>query len=186
MTQDQNSDAIGKRIRALRDSETQAKFAEKIGVTRSALANYETGRTIPNDLVVLRIANATGVNASSITSGEAYSFDDLAALIGAKQDTASVADLTDHERAIVRVLRVCKSETVLEVVTAILDGLNAVDVVKEAIDPITFGADFKILAEIKAHDGFYDRGITRDTLAAIMAHLDSRAAKKNDQENGDG
>ena len=42
-------------IKVLRGHLSQRELADKIGVTRSALANYETGRTKPSDEVMLAI-----------------------------------------------------------------------------------------------------------------------------------
>jgi transcriptional regulator with XRE-family HTH domain len=49
--------AIGNRLAQLRGSRTQAEVAEALGITVSALSNYETGRRIPRDSVKIRIAD---------------------------------------------------------------------------------------------------------------------------------
>ena len=176
MKQQQNGGAIGKRIRALRGDDTQANFAKKIGVTRSALANYETGRTVPNDMVILKIANVTGVDPSSINSGEAYTFDDLAALLGAKHNVSGMGDLTQDERAVIRLLRVCDQQAVLEVVGAILEGLRSERIDLSIIDAANFESDYVLLAKIKADGGRYFKGYTRDTLLTILDQLDHLVA----------
>ena len=66
----ETSQAIGERIRSARGDRTQEEFASRIGVSRSALTNYEAGRRLPNDLVLSRIAEETGVSVNSILFGE--------------------------------------------------------------------------------------------------------------------
>lgn len=171
MTQEPSAKAIGKRIRALRGDETQADFAEKIGLTRAALANYETGRTVPKDIVILKIANLTGVEPSSIASTEAYSFDDLAALLGAKRQVDGLADLTPDERAFIRLLRACDEETVLTVAGYILDAVQAGRINRYALDPLTFEFDVTMLAKVRADGGRYIKGMSRDTLRSLLEGL---------------
>ncbi len=153
MTQEAFDNAIGKRIRALRGNETQASFAEKIGVSRAALANYETGRTRPNDMTVLKIANLTGVSPSSIVSDEVYSFDDLAALVGAKLKLDNIGDLSPAERAMVRLIRVSDDAIVKQVVTAILAGIKERSYRRDMVDVLNFESDVTQLAVIEADGG---------------------------------
>ena len=176
MTQERTSNAIGRRIRALRGPETQADFAAKIGVSRAALANYETGRTRPKDMTVLKIANLTGVSPSSIVSDEAYSFDDLAALV-ANPELKSVQDLTDDERALVRLLRVCDDQVFADASRLIVDCIKRDRFYRDAVDIVNFENDLARLAAISAGGAKYKRGHTRDTLMAIIEAINNRASK---------
>lgn len=47
---------IGARLSKLRGNRTQCEVAEAIGVSRSAICNYETGFRIPKDDVKMRLA----------------------------------------------------------------------------------------------------------------------------------
>lgn len=145
----ETKDWVGKRIRALRGNATQAHFAEKIGVSRAALANYETGRTKPNDMTVLKIANLTGVSPSSIVSDEVYSFDDLAALVSAKPELKSLGDLSEDEKAMIRLIRVCDKEAIQQIVGAILEEIQVGRFNKEAVDVLNFARDYSRLAVIR-------------------------------------
>ncbi|MBE3586531.1 MAG: helix-turn-helix transcriptional regulator [Thermoanaerobacter sp.] len=51
---------IGKRIKELREQLglTQEELAEKVGISRSALANYESGLREPKGDILVRFANA--------------------------------------------------------------------------------------------------------------------------------
>lgn len=66
----ETSREIGQRIRSARGSASQETFAAEIGVSRSALTNYEAGRRLPNDLVLSRIAEVSGVRVESLLFGE--------------------------------------------------------------------------------------------------------------------
>jgi putative transcriptional regulator len=48
---------IAKRLVKLRGNKTQAEVAEKLGISQSTYAMYETGKRTPSDEVKIRIAN---------------------------------------------------------------------------------------------------------------------------------
>lgn len=53
---------VAERLRRLRGvEESQESFAARVGISRAALANYETGRTVPGPSVRRRICDALGV-----------------------------------------------------------------------------------------------------------------------------
>ena len=49
--------AMGEKLVKLRGSRTQSEVADALGISKSALAMYETGERIPRDTVKCRIAN---------------------------------------------------------------------------------------------------------------------------------
>lgn len=57
------SDEIGKKLRHLRFSKdmTQAEFAEKVGIKRGTISNYEIGKRSPRLKELQKMANALGV-----------------------------------------------------------------------------------------------------------------------------
>lgn len=57
---------IGSRIRLLRGSKSQDKFAKELRISKSALAMYERGERIPRDEVKVRIADHCGCSVASI------------------------------------------------------------------------------------------------------------------------
>lgn len=65
---------IGERLRMVRFSITpkpsEAKFAEFLGSTRSALHEYEKGRVIPNDTFLQLVASKFDVNYNWLKTGE--------------------------------------------------------------------------------------------------------------------
>lgn len=78
----ETSRAIGARIRQARGDRTQEEFAALVGVSRAALTNYEAGRRLPNDLVLKRIAEETGVDIPNLLFGRTtIPFEDYVAAI---------------------------------------------------------------------------------------------------------
>lgn len=64
--------SLGCRIKAIRASQnmTQQDFADRIGVSRGGLANYEVDRNEPIDAVIMAICREFGVNEDWLRSGE--------------------------------------------------------------------------------------------------------------------
>ena len=61
-----NASTVGSRIREVRvaNNLTQQAFADRIGISRGALANYEVDRNEPIDAVITLICREFGVNES--------------------------------------------------------------------------------------------------------------------------
>lgn len=57
---------IAKRLIKLRGKKKQKEVAEKIGITTSALSNYETGLRVPRDEVKIKIAKFYGKSVDDI------------------------------------------------------------------------------------------------------------------------
>ena len=62
---------IGKNIKLLREEKnlTQDDLAEKLFVTRQTVSNYETGRSRPDVEMLVKIAEALGVDANTVLYG---------------------------------------------------------------------------------------------------------------------
>ncbi|MBK8439144.1 MAG: helix-turn-helix transcriptional regulator [Rhodobacter sp.] len=133
--------SVARRLRFIRGDDTQEAFAKRVGVSRSALANYETGRSKPDDFTLSRIAEKAGVPIDYFQSSHEPSADNSpAAVIGAYIE--GVPDWTEDEAALVRILRLCSPDTVQEVLQMVTSGasrqeflvtLDAVFVIKEDI-----------------------------------------------------
>ncbi len=68
---------IGKRIREVRGSRTQAQFGDIIGVGRVAVANYEAGRRIPNEKILRKISEDSGKDIVWLLHGKVISENDV-------------------------------------------------------------------------------------------------------------
>jgi transcriptional regulator with XRE-family HTH domain len=65
----ETSQAIGRRIKEIRGSAKQADFASELGIDRATLANYESGRRIPNDTVLKKLSVMSGRTVPEIVFG---------------------------------------------------------------------------------------------------------------------
>ena len=162
---------LGERLRWLRGDESQTVFSERVGITRSALANYETGRTTPKISVLRKITQRLGIAEEILLKGVSESLEDFADALGARTGTDTLADLTKDEKAIVRLLRICDTTTVHAAVDAIVSGLETGNFSKELADPLTIVDDIARLFRIAKSEGVHERGITKDGLTAIMQYL---------------
>jgi transcriptional regulator with XRE-family HTH domain len=164
--------AIGRRIRFLRGDLSQAVFAERVGVSRAALANYETGRTIPNQEVVRKICEQYDISEDFITSGTFQSVPEFAIAmgIGPHQGDSPTSD----EWAIIRVLRLSDTDTVLKVVRSLTEGFIANDDAKRLADPTFIVEDLARLLAIIDRDGQHMRGITQGNLQQVVSELSRR------------
>lgn len=168
--------SFGERLRFLRGDETQEEFSERLNVSRASLANWETGRTQPRRKVLREVSLKLGVSETFLIKGEDEDVRDLAnslhcALVGPK-------DITADEAAILRILRVCSSTTVLRVVELLTNEVEREEDARRLIDPLTALDDIARLYSILERDGFYDRGITEQNLSQL---IDELARKKRNK-----
>ena len=103
MTQTHDSTGIADRIRAARERAglTQAGLALKVGVTRSAVAQWETGRAGQVGAHLAQIAAVLGVGIDHLMLGSAEQ------MIGREFGTDK---LTGDEMAMLRLYRACDAE----------------------------------------------------------------------------
>lgn len=73
---------IGKRIKELRKVRkmTQAEFAERLGVTTSAISSYENGTRLPSYEILIKIARIFRVSTDNLLGNSSKSFIDVAGL----------------------------------------------------------------------------------------------------------
>ena len=100
---------MGERLKYLRKclGLTQQEFAERIGIKRNTLANYEVGRNEPIDAVFKLICDCFGVNEQWLRSGEGEMF-------------AEVSQEDDLYRMVDEMLRDKSAEMKRRLVSAIL------------------------------------------------------------------
>ena len=83
------------RIKALRKTLglTQQEFADRVGLKRNSLANYETGRNTPMDAVMKSICREFNVNEDWLRTGEGEMFikqtrdEQIASFVGSIQSS---------------------------------------------------------------------------------------------------
>lgn len=67
---------MNERLKKLRKTldMTQQEFADRIGIKRNSLANYETGRNTPIDAIIVSICREFNVNEDWLRTGEGEMF----------------------------------------------------------------------------------------------------------------
>ena len=70
MAEKLNKMRIGNRVRYIRDSLSQPKFAKEIGVTRNTVSGYENNNIIPSGKALLQMHKKFGININWLLSGE--------------------------------------------------------------------------------------------------------------------
>lgn len=108
---------FGDRLKEIRREKnlTQQEFADRIGIKRGTVANYELGRNEPLDAVISLICKEFGVSEDWLRYGEGEMF---AAMDRDEEIAAMVAKVisgnNDFQKALVRIISSC-SEKELEV-----------------------------------------------------------------------
>ena len=90
---------MNERLKELRKSLglTQQEFAERLGIKRNAVTNYEVGRNAPADMVISLICREFGVNETWLRTGEGPQFIEITR---AEQIQQMVDDIMrDHPEA---------------------------------------------------------------------------------------
>ena len=67
---------MNERLKKLRKTldMTQQEFADRIGIKRNSLANYETGRNTPIDAIIVSICREFNVNEEWLREGKGEMF----------------------------------------------------------------------------------------------------------------
>jgi transcriptional regulator with XRE-family HTH domain len=159
--------AIGRRIRNLRGNATQLDFASMFGITRSALANYEMGRSKPPMQLIESISKKMGMPIEVLAGGpEPIDYEEtLKGMVG------DGSKITDDEWAIVRLLRVAHPDDVLITVQSILHGFEKRGAGIQLMDPQTMAMDLARLYVISNGDGRYDRGVSGANVVQLAKAL---------------
>lgn len=166
--------AIGIRIREARGGMTQEEFSSAIGVTRSALTNYEAGRRLPNDVILGRIAEVSGMSlpyivfGSTVTPFELYKrrIDDEV-LIHSQKRPGFIPKfmISDEEIAFISLFRVFSSEykcgDILESVLNFAKEIIQSDS-EMSQTPITWGQAYVELLERAVKRGHLEEGYDPD------------------------
>ena len=127
----QTLQSVARRIRFLRGEETQKEFAKRAGISRSALANYETGRSQPDDFTLSKIAKNLDISEDYFASR----YDPLPSNDGELSQAALLGGIiegipawTEDEATLVRILRLCNEGTISQVLQIVLASANEQEV----------------------------------------------------------
>ncbi|MDF0601081.1 helix-turn-helix domain-containing protein [Psychromarinibacter sp. C21-152] len=144
-------------MRHLRGESTQAEFAERLGLTRSALANYENGRTKPKPSLLREISRKLGISEDFLLSGQVRNEYELN-LVVTGRGMLNESHTTHDEEAILRLLRAIPPNYVKEIVEKLLELVELKPEVRERLNGPGIETDLALLAEIYRKGGVFDKG----------------------------
>lgn len=114
--------AFGRRLRELRGSKSQGELAELSGLTRSAIANYELGRSMPGQGTIISLANALGVGTEALKIEP--TIEDWEEQLNTLVPSEGVSD---DEMALIRLLRCAPPSDAITFVKQLIDYFEATD-----------------------------------------------------------
>ena len=150
--------SVAKRIRWLRGSRTQQEFSDAVGLSRSSIANYETGRSTPDEYVLAQIAKASDVADTFFADIDLVDDADKAAIVGAAVE--GKPNWTDDEWAFVRLLRISSPSVVCEITGLILDRALNAPIAGSLVDMLNLREDLERVGRIHKQDGKFLKGET--------------------------
>lgn len=127
------------------------------GLTRSALASYELGRTRPPNELLDRIKTRTGVDLDTGPEPEDYEAD-LHAIVG------DGSNLTDDEWALVRVLRLVLLQDARAVASVLVKSIEDRGAGLQLADPKTVALDLARLYAVTSGQREYFRGVSGENV----------------------
>lgn len=169
-------DGLRTRLRALRGERSQQEFARLVGLTRSALANYENGRTSPKPSVLRQIALRAGVSDEFLLSGRVRNEYELNLAVTGRGFINECHE-TEDELALVRALRAVDPVTVQAVVATLIKGIGDSPEARSRLGD-RLGADLHRLDAINRAAGHFEKGSTEEEQAEAgreIARLMTRA-----------
>ena len=132
---------------------TQQEFADRLGVKRGAIANYEIGRNVPADSVVALICREFNVNEEWLRDGTGEMFapdasDELEALV--KKYDLSNADQVLIEKYVN--LKAGSRETIINFISDVAAAIGSLDAPNAKAFPSGgISSDIDIDAEVEAY-----------------------------------
>lgn len=170
---------VARQLRLLRGLSTQAAFAGRLGVSRAALANYETGRTIPSEKTLQSFREALDLGEQYFSDNP---FDQMMLSMGLHTQPGD--GFSPDERAILQILRVVPTNSVRDALTVVLNGLRSGVGITRTKDPDALHSAVERVMHIVADNGRYDRtprdAQRDDKLQAVLSLLDRGLPRDSD------
>lgn len=134
-----------------------------VGLSRSALANYENGRTPPKASVLRQISLKAGVSDDFLLSGHVRNEYELN-LIATGQGFINECHETDDELSVVRALRAVDPATVQAVVSALIQDIGGNPEARARLGD-RLGEDLHRLDAINRAGGHFEKGSSAEEQA---------------------
>lgn len=152
----QESTEVQRRLRALRGERSQEEFAKLVGLTRSALANYENGRTLPKPSILRQISMKAGISDDFLVSGALRNEYELN-LVVAGQGMLNECHESSDELAMVDALRALHPSSVKTVVGLLLKEIGESAETRAKLGK-GLGSTVAALDDIHRSDGAFTKG----------------------------
>lgn len=162
------------RLRALRGERSQEDFARVVGLTRSALANYENGRTVPKPSILRKISERAGVSDSFLLSGEVRNEYELN-LVVTGRGFINECHETPDELTIVRALRAVSPLTVQAVLGILIRDIGENPETRSQLGN-TLGSDLERLDQMHRMGGHFAKGQSREQYADAVRQIEQIAS----------
>ncbi|MDT8854628.1 helix-turn-helix transcriptional regulator [Paracoccaceae bacterium Fryx2] len=167
---------IVRRIRFLRGENTQEEFSRKVGISRSALANYESGRSLPNEYVLAQIAARCEISESFFDDADLTPGLNGAALLG--KIVEGTPDWTDDELAMVRLLRLVPAPVAAKIAADLVEAATTTELSGMIASFGSLTRDVATVMAVQARGGLFRKGsvdLTGDALAQMARKRDEAA-----------
>ncbi len=168
------STELGQRLKYLRGERSQEDFARKLGLTRSALANYETGRTKPKLSVLREISRKLGLSEDFLLSGQVRNEYELN-LVATGKGKLNECHETEDELAIVRILRAARPAAVKAIAGILLSEIEDDPRTRERLRGVGVDEDIRRLGAIFRASGQFEKGSSPEEVDAFLRDLARKA-----------
>lgn len=150
-----NRNSVARRIRFLRGDQTQEAFSKRVGISRSSLANYETGRAVPDSYKLEMIAKACGAHPSYFLDADDEKAT-MATVVGSAVEGRP--DFTEDELSFVRLLRTLDPETIVQIVDIVLHAISTQPMAGHLASFLHLHDDVLRLDQIREMGGRFNKG----------------------------
>ncbi len=165
---------LGERLRRLRGERSQEEFGALVGLTRSAVANYETERTTPKPSILKDISRKLGISEDFLLTGRVRNECELNMVV-AGRGILNECHETDDELAIIHVLRAASPEAVREIVERLLKAVEDDSSMRGRLRGLRIDEDIARLGAIYQSGGVFQQGGSEEENDAFLQALARQA-----------
>ena len=165
---------LGERLRRLRGERSQEECGALVGLTRSAVANYETERTTPKPSILNEISRKMGISEDFLLSGRVRNEYELNTVV-AGRGFLNECHETDDELAIIHVLRAASPEAVREIVERLLKAVEDDASMRGRLRGLRVDEDIARLGAIYQSGGVFQQGGSKEEHDAFFQALARKA-----------
>lgn len=175
---------VARRIRFLRGEATQEEFSRKVGITRSALANYESNRSSPNEYLLAQIAHRCEMPLTFFDDPDLTPAEDWngAALLG--KVVEGTPDWTEDERAIVGLLRLVPAEVVEQVCGILVQAATRKELSGLISQFASLTRDVASVLAVQARGGLFRKGPIAEHGAEWVAKMNAKGTAQQPEPKG--